>query len=67
MNMKKRLILLSAALLIAFCALPIFAANVTGKWTAEDKDARWQPVDDHLRLQAGRDPANWHGLDPGRD
>ncbi len=38
MNMKKRLILLSAALLIAFCALPSFAANVTGKWTAEDKD-----------------------------
>jgi hypothetical protein len=38
MNMKKRLILLSAALLIAFCALPTFAADVTGKWTAEDKD-----------------------------
>src|SRR5271163_3007597 len=38
MNMKKRLIVLSAALLIAFCALPTLAANVTGKWTAEDKD-----------------------------
>ncbi len=38
MNMKKRLILLSAALLVAFCALPTLAANVTGKWTSEDKD-----------------------------
>ena len=36
--MKKRLILLSAALLVALYAFSAFAANVTGKWTAEDKD-----------------------------
>ncbi len=41
--MKKKLILLSAALLVAFCALPIFAANVTGKWTMDDKDADGNP------------------------
>ena len=29
--------------MIAFCALPIFAANVTGKWTAEDKDPDGNP------------------------
>lgn len=36
--MKKRLIVLSAALLIVFSALPTLASNVSGKWTAEDKD-----------------------------
>ena len=41
--MKKRLIVLSAALLIAFSALPTLAANVTGKWTAEDKDPDGNP------------------------
>jgi hypothetical protein len=38
MNTKKRLLLLFAVLLIVLSALPTFAANVTGKWTAEDKD-----------------------------
>ena len=41
--MKKRLILLSAALLVAFCALPIFAADVTGHWTMDDKDTDGNP------------------------
>jgi len=41
--MQKRLILLSAALLVAFCALSAFASNVTGKWTAEDKDPDGNP------------------------
>jgi hypothetical protein len=41
--MKKRLILLSAALLVALYALSAFAANVTGKWTAEDKDPDGDP------------------------
>ena len=36
--MKKRLILISAALLAVFCTLPTFAANVTGNWTMDDKD-----------------------------
>ncbi len=34
----KRLIVLSAALLIALSALPALAANVTGTWTSQDKD-----------------------------
>jgi hypothetical protein len=34
----KRLIVLSALLLFALSALPTLAANVTGKWTSEDKD-----------------------------
>ena len=37
--MKKRMIVLSAALLIAFSTLPTLAANVPGKWTAEDIDS----------------------------
>ena len=41
--MKKRLIVLSAALLVALYALSAFAANVTGKWTAEDKDPDGDP------------------------
>ena len=41
--MKKRLIVLSAALLVVLCALPTLAANVTGKWTAEDKDPDGNP------------------------
>lgn len=41
--MKKRLILLSAALFVALSALPAFAANVTGKWTTEDKDPDGNP------------------------
>jgi hypothetical protein len=41
--MKKRLILLSAALLVALYALSAFAANVAGKWTAEDKDPDGNP------------------------
>ena len=52
--MQKRLIVVSAALLIVLSALPLFAANVTGKWTAEAKEPRRQPRYDHLRLQAGR-------------
>jgi hypothetical protein len=44
MNTKKSLILLSAALLIAFCTLPGFAANVTGKWTSQDKDPDGNPM-----------------------
>ncbi len=34
----KRMIVLSAALLVILSTLPTLAANVTGKWTAEDKD-----------------------------
>jgi hypothetical protein len=34
----KRLIVLSASLLIALCTLPALAANVTGTWTSQDKD-----------------------------
>ena len=41
--MKKRLIVVSAALLIVLCALPLFAANVTGKWTADAKDPDGNP------------------------
>ena len=41
--MKKRLILLSAALLVALYASSAFAADVTGKWTAEDKDPDGNP------------------------
>jgi hypothetical protein len=41
--MQKRLIVVSAALLIILCALPLFAANVTGKWTAEAKDPGGNP------------------------
>jgi hypothetical protein len=41
--MKKRLIVLSAALLVALYALSAFAANVTGKWSAEDKDPDGDP------------------------
>jgi hypothetical protein len=40
--MKKGFILLSAALL-ALYTLSAFAANVTGKWTAEDKDPDGNP------------------------
>jgi hypothetical protein len=39
----KRWILLAAALLVALSALPTLAANVTGKWTAEDKDPDGNP------------------------
>ena len=42
--MKKRLILLSAALLVALYALSAFSANLTGKWTAEDKDPDGNPL-----------------------
>ncbi len=42
MNVK-RLIVLSAALLVVLCALPIFAANVTGNWTMDDKDGDGNP------------------------
>jgi len=41
--MKKRMILLSAALLVALYAPSAFAATVTGKWTAEDKDPDGNP------------------------
>jgi len=39
----KRAIAFSAALLVLVCALPAFAANVTGKWIAEDKDPDGNP------------------------
>ena len=42
--MKKRLILLSAALLVALYAFSAFAADVTGKWAAEDKDPDGKPL-----------------------
>ncbi len=42
MNMK-RLIVLSAALLVVLSALPSFAANVTGTWTMDDKDLDGNP------------------------
>ena len=41
--MKKRLILLSAALLVALSALSAPTSNVDGKWTAEDKDPQGNP------------------------
>jgi hypothetical protein len=41
--MKKRLTRLSAALLVALCSLSAFAANVTGKWIAADKDPDGNP------------------------
>jgi hypothetical protein len=41
--MKKRLILLSAALLIALSSLSAYASNVEGRWTAEDKDPDGNP------------------------
>ena len=44
MNMKKSLMLLSAALLITLSALPTLAANVTGKWTCQDKDGDGNPM-----------------------
>jgi hypothetical protein len=34
----KRLIVLTTTLLVVFCALPTFGANVTGTWTMDDKD-----------------------------
>ena len=37
--MTKRWIAPAAILLLTFCALPVFAADVTGKWTCKDKDA----------------------------
>ena len=42
MNMK-RLIVLSAALLVVLSALPSFAANITGNWTMDDKDLDGNP------------------------
>jgi hypothetical protein len=39
----KRLIVLSAVLFFALTALPTLAANVTGKWTAQDKDPNGNP------------------------
>ncbi len=42
MNMK-RLIVLSAALLVVISALPTFAANVAGNWTMDDKDGDGNP------------------------
>jgi hypothetical protein len=40
---RKKLMVLSAALLAVFCALPVFAANVTGNWTMDDKDGDGNP------------------------
>jgi hypothetical protein len=39
----KRLIVLAAALLVVFCALPALAANLTGTWTMDDKDPDGNP------------------------
>jgi hypothetical protein len=39
----KRLSVLSTVLLIALSALPTLAANLTGKWAAEDKDPNGNP------------------------
>jgi len=41
--MKKMLTILSAALLVALCALSAFAANANGKWIANDKDPEGNP------------------------
>jgi hypothetical protein len=41
--MKRRLTVLSAALLVVLSALPVFAANVTGNWTMDDKDSDGNP------------------------
>jgi hypothetical protein len=41
--MQKRLIAVSAALLIVVCALPALAANLTGTWTMDDKDPDGTP------------------------
>jgi hypothetical protein len=40
----KRLIVACAVLLAAFSALPMFAANITGKWTSQDKDGDGNPM-----------------------
>lgn len=41
--MQKRLIVVSAFLLLAVCALPALAANLTGTWTMDDKDPDGAP------------------------